>query len=93
MCFLRPAEHPARNRTSLAGLGQDLLFFGPPYTVARDGHLSLMTIVPRNVTPEIARRKRRMKICHLILRRELGGDVIMIMLSVDSIDKNGLRKR
>ena len=31
MCFLRPAEHPARNRTSLAGLEQDLLFFGPPH--------------------------------------------------------------
>ena len=31
MCFLRHAEHHARNRTSLAGLEQDLLFFGPPY--------------------------------------------------------------
>ena len=32
MCFLRHAEHHARNRTSLAGLEQDLLFFGPPHT-------------------------------------------------------------
>ena len=31
MCCLRHAEHPARNRTSLAGLEQNLLFFGPPY--------------------------------------------------------------
>ena len=31
MCFLRHAEHHARNRTSLAGLEQDLLFFGPPH--------------------------------------------------------------
>ena len=33
MCFLRHAEHHARNRTSLAGLEQDLLFFGPPHTL------------------------------------------------------------
>ena len=31
MCCLRHAEHPARNRTSLAGLEQNLLFFGPPH--------------------------------------------------------------
>ena len=31
MCCLRHPEHHARNRTSLAGLEQDLLFFGPPY--------------------------------------------------------------
>ena len=31
MCFLRHAERHARNRTSLAGLEQDLLFFGPPH--------------------------------------------------------------
>ena len=28
---MRHAEHPARNRTSLAGLEQNLLFFGPPH--------------------------------------------------------------
>ena len=35
MCFLRHAEHHARNRTSLAGVEQDLLFFGPPYIFGR----------------------------------------------------------
>ena len=34
MCCLRHPEHHARNRTSLAGLEQDLLFFGPPYISA-----------------------------------------------------------
>ena len=38
MCFLRHAELYARNRTSLAGLEQDLLFFGPPHiTDGKDG--------------------------------------------------------
>ena len=32
MCCLRHPEHHARNYTSLAGLEQNLLFFGPPYT-------------------------------------------------------------
>ena len=42
MCFLRHAEHYARNRTSLAGLEKDLLFFGPPhiYLLARRFHVS-----------------------------------------------------
>ena len=31
MCCLRHPEHHARNRTFLASLEQDLLFFGPPY--------------------------------------------------------------
>ena len=31
MCYLRHAERHARDRTSLAGLEQNLLFFGPPY--------------------------------------------------------------
>ena len=31
MCCLRHPEHHERNGTSLAGLEQDLLFFGPPY--------------------------------------------------------------
>ena len=31
MCCLRHAEQPAKNRTSLAGLEQNLLFFDPPY--------------------------------------------------------------
>ena len=48
MCFLRYPEHHARNRTYLAGLEQDLLFFGPPYmslklewctSSRRDAHL------------------------------------------------------
>ena len=36
MCCLRHREHYARNRTSLAGLEQDLLFFGPPYIRSLD---------------------------------------------------------
>ena len=35
MCCLRHPEHHARNRTSLAGLEQDLLFFGPPYMMSK----------------------------------------------------------
>ena len=34
MCCLKHPEHHARNRTSLAGLEQDLLFFGPPYIMS-----------------------------------------------------------
>ena len=43
MCCLRHAEHPARKRTSLAGLEQNLLIFGPPYILLKKKWEGLIT--------------------------------------------------
>ena len=37
MNYSRYAEHHATNRTSLAGLNQNLLFFGPPHITLVSG--------------------------------------------------------
>ena len=47
MCFFRHAEHHARNRTSLAGLEKDLLFFGPPYNNMIDRRYSMRAFVSK----------------------------------------------
>ena len=36
MSYLKHAEHHATNSTSLAGLDQNLLFFGPPHITVYD---------------------------------------------------------